>query len=100
MAGELLYFPDSGLKGMVLNLEEDNVGVAILGDDRKIKEGQTVNSTGEIVSVPVGPALLGRVVNALGEPIDGKGPLVCPYGREIPKMPIEIKAPGIVKRKS
>ncbi|MEC7986366.1 MAG: F0F1 ATP synthase subunit alpha [Myxococcota bacterium] len=99
MAGELLDFP-GGLKGMVLNLEEDNVGAAIFGNDRNIKEGDSVKSTGEIVSVPVGPALLGRVVNSLGQPIDGKGELVCPFGREVPKLPVEIKAPGIVKRKS
>ena len=102
-AGELLEFPH-GIRGMVLNLEEDNVGAALFGDDRLIKEGDTVKSTGEIVSVPVGPALLGRVVNALGEPIDGKGPLVCPVtgksGDDLPRREVEIKAPGIVKRKS
>ncbi|MGC6507715.1 MAG: F0F1 ATP synthase subunit alpha [Myxococcota bacterium] len=102
-AGELLEFPH-GIRGMVLNLEEDNVGAALFGDDRLIKEGDTVKSTGEIVSVPVGPALLGRVVNALGEPIDGKGPLVCPItgnsGEDLPRREVEIKAPGIVKRKS
>ena len=101
MAGELLNFPDAdNVKGMVLNLEEDNVGVAILGDDRGIAEGQKVTSTGEIVSIPVGPALLGRVVNTLGEPVDGKGPLKNPDGSPLKNMPIEIKAPGIVKRKS
>ena len=101
MAGELLNFPDANnVKGMVLNLEEDNVGVAILGDDRGITEGQKVTSTGEIVSIPVGPALLGRVVNTLGEPVDGKGPLQNPDGSPLKTMPIEIKAPGIVKRKS
>jgi F-type H+-transporting ATPase subunit alpha len=103
MAGELLEFP-GGLKGMVLNLEEDNVGAAIFGSDRILKEGDQVRSTGEIVSIPVGPALLGRVVNALGEPVDGKGELVCPItgkkGKELPHLPVEIKAPGIVKRKS
>jgi F-type H+-transporting ATPase subunit alpha len=94
LAGELLEFP-GGLKGMVLNLEEDNVGAAIFGDDRSIKEGDTVSRTGQIVSVPVGPATLGRVLDALGNPIDG--------GPPIPQdqlMPVEIKAPGIVKRKS
>jgi F-type H+-transporting ATPase subunit alpha len=94
LAGELLEFP-GGLKGMVLNLEEDNVGVAILGDDRSIKEGDTVSRTGQIVSVAVGPATLGRVLDALGNPIDG--------GPAIPQdfiKPVEIKAPGIVKRKS
>ncbi|MEC7947441.1 MAG: F0F1 ATP synthase subunit alpha, partial [Myxococcota bacterium] len=74
MAGELLEFP-GGLKGMVLNLEEDNVGAAIFGSDLNIKEGDTVKRTGKIVQVPVGPALLGRVVDALGNPIDGKGPI-------------------------
>ncbi len=102
-AGEMLDFP-GGLKGMVLNLEEDNVGAAIFGNDHDIKEGDEVRSTGEIVSIPVGPALLGRVVNALGQPIDGKGELTCPLtgkkGAELPQLPIEIKAPGIVKRKS
>ena len=103
MAGELLDFP-GGIKGMVLNLEEDNVGAAIFGSDRNIKEGDEVKSTGEIVSVPVGPALLGRVVNSLGQPIDGKGDLVCPVtgksGADLPHLPVEIKAPGIVRRKS
>jgi F-type H+/Na+-transporting ATPase subunit alpha len=103
MAGELLEFP-GGIKGMVLNLEEDNVGAAIFGSDRTMKEGDEVRSTGQIVSVPVGPALLGRVVNALGHPVDGKGPLLCPItgkeGEDLPHFPIEIKAPGIVRRKS
>ncbi len=94
LAGELLDFP-GGLKGMVLNLEEDNVGVALLGDDRGIKEGDTVRRTGEIVSVPVGPATLGRVLDALGNAIDG-GP---PIPRENLR-PVEIKAPGIIGRKS
>ncbi len=94
MAGELLEFP-GGLMGMVLNLEEDNVGAAIFGDDRNIREGDTVRRTGRIVSVPVGPGLLGRVVDGLGNPIDGKGPI---EGAEL--RVVEIKAPGIVKRKS
>jgi F-type H+-transporting ATPase subunit alpha len=94
LAGELLEFP-GGLKGMVLNLEEDNVGVALLGDDRGVKEGDTVSRTGQIVSVAVGPATLGRVLDALGNPIDG-GP---PIPQDMIK-PVEIKAPGIVKRKS
>jgi len=94
MAGELLSFP-GGLMGMVLNLEEDNVGAAIFGDDRHIKEGDTVTRTQKIVQVPVGPALMGRVVDALGNPIDGKGPIEATA-----YMPVEIKAPGIVKRKS
>ncbi|MSP56100.1 MAG: F0F1 ATP synthase subunit alpha [Myxococcales bacterium] len=94
LAGELLEFP-GGLKGMVLNLEEDNVGVAIFGDDRTIKEGDVVRRTGEIVSVPVGPATLGRVVDALGNAIDGGPPIPRDHLR-----PVEIKAPGIVARKS
>src|SRR5438552_8283579 len=94
LSGELLEFAN-GVKGLVLNLEEDNVGVAIMGDFKEIREGDTVKRTGQIASVPVGKELLGRVVNALGEPLDGKGPI---KGSEIRK--IEIKAPGIVKRKS
>ena len=94
MAGELLEFP-GGLMGMVLNLEEDNVGAAIFGSDINIKEGDTVKRTGKIVQVPVGPALLGRVVDAMGNPIDGKGPIDATM-----TMPVEIKAPGIVQRKS
>src|SRR5512136_794942 len=94
MAGELLEFP-GGVSGMVLNLEEDNVGAAILGDFEDIKEGDTVKRTGRIVEVPVGEALIGRVVNAIGQPIDGKGPInTDKYGK------VEVKAPGIVKRKS
>jgi F-type H+-transporting ATPase subunit alpha len=94
MAGELLEFP-GGIMGMVLNLEEDNVGVALFGSDRGIKEGDTVKRTGKIVSVPVGPGVIGRVVDALGIPIDGKGPI-----EYVAHAPVEIKAPGIVKRKS
>ncbi len=94
MAGELLEFPGN-LMGMVLNLEEDNVGAALFGDDRNIKEGDTVKRTGKIVSIPVGPAMMGRVVDALGNPIDGKGPIETDQ-----ISPVEIKAPGIVKRKS
>src|SRR5260221_12738166 len=74
-AGEMVEFPGA-IKGMALNLESDNVGVVIFGDDRDIKEGDLVKRTGAIVEVPVGKALLGRVVDALGEPIDGKGPIV------------------------
>ena len=74
-AGEMIEFPKAGVKGMALNLERDNVGVVIFGDDRGIKEGDNVKRTQEIVAAPVGKGLLGRVVDALGEPIDGKGPL-------------------------
>ena len=74
MAGELLEFPGE-VYGMVLNLEEDNVGAVLLGDQKNINEGDTVKSTGRVVEVPVGDAMLGRVVNALGQPIDGKGPI-------------------------
>lgn len=94
MAGELLEFP-GGVSGMVLNLEEDNVGAAILGEFAEIKEGDTVKRTGRITEVPVGDALIGRVVNGIGQPIDGKGPIVTStYSK------VEIKAPGIVTRKS
>jgi F-type H+-transporting ATPase subunit alpha len=92
MAGELLNFPNQ-VQGMVLNLEEDNVGVALLGAAHLIKEGDQVQRTGEIVQVPVGEALLGRVINALGQTIDGKGDLDAPLRRRI-----EIKAPGIMPR--
>ena len=92
MAGELVEFP-GGVVGMVLNLEEDNVGVAIFGSDTGIKEGDTVKRTGRIVEVPVGPALIGRVVNALGQPVDGKGPIESEHTRRV-----ELKAPGIVGR--
>ena len=94
MAGELLEFP-GGVAGMVMNLEEDNVGAAILGDFVDIKEGDTVKRTGRITEVPVGEALIGRVVNAIGEPIDGKGPINTTTFSKV-----EVKAPGIVKRKS
>ncbi len=95
MQGELLDFP-GGLSGMVLNLEEDNVGAAIFGEDNEnIKEGSTVKRTGRIVEVPVGRALIGRVVDAIGQPIDGKGPINTDTFSKV-----EIKAPGIVQRKS
>src|SRR5256714_113054 len=94
MAGELVDF-GGGVSGMVLNLEEESVGVAILGDDTQIKEGSTVRRTNKIVQVPVGEELLGRVVNALGIPIDGKGEIKGKHFRKI-----EIKAPGIVERQS
>src|SRR3990170_2495741 len=93
-AGEMVEFP-GGIRGMALNLETDNVGVVIFGDDRDIKEGDVVRQTGEIVSVPVGRELLGRVVDALGNPIDGKGPLKA---RETSR--VDVKAPGIITRKS
>ena len=94
MMGELVEFP-SGTKGMVLNLEANNVGIVVLGDDASIKEGSTVKRTEKIVSVPVGNALLGRVVNAIGEPIDGNGEINTKEFRNV-----EIKAPGIIARKS
>ncbi|MFH1434361.1 MAG: F0F1 ATP synthase subunit alpha [Pseudomonadota bacterium] len=92
MAGELVEMP-GGVLGMVLNLEEDNVGIAILGDETHIKEGDTVKRTGRITDVPVGEELKGRVVNALGIPIDGKGPIKSKERRRV-----EIKAPGIIQR--
>jgi F-type H+-transporting ATPase subunit alpha len=92
MAGELVEF-GGGVKGMALNLEEDNVGIAILGEDRTIREGDSVKRTGRIVDVPVGKELVGRVVDALGNPIDGKGPIEAQHRRRV-----EIKAPGIMQR--
>ena len=92
MANELLEF-ESGVIGMALNLEEDNVGVVVLGEDKDIKEGDRVKRTKRISQVPVGEPMVGRVVNALGEPIDGKGPIESEHHRRI-----EIKAPGIVQR--
>jgi len=92
MASELVEFPN-GIMGLVLNLEEDNVGVAIFGEDKYIKEGDIVKRTGRIIQVPVGEALIGRVVNPLGEPLDGKGPIETTEFR-----PIEEKAPGVVVR--
>ena len=94
-AGEMVEF-DGGIKGMALNLESDNVGVVIFGDDRDIKEGDTVKRLDEIVAAPVGKGLLGRVVNPLGEPIDGKGPLENVADR----ARVDVKAPGIIPRKS
>ncbi|MGJ0395084.1 MAG: F0F1 ATP synthase subunit alpha [Methylocystis sp.] len=93
-AGETVEFQD-GTKGMALNLETDNVGIVIFGDDRAIKEGQTVKRTGAIVEVPVGKELLGRVVDALGNPIDGKGPI-----KATQRSRVDVKAPGIIPRKS
>ncbi len=93
-AGEMVEFP-GGIKGMALNLETDNVGVVIFGDDRSIREGDTVKRTGAIVDVPVGKGLLGRVVDGLGNPIDGKGPIDSDT-----RQRVEVKAPGIIPRKS
>src|SRR3954447_3074289 len=95
MAGEMVEFPTAGLRGMALNLETDNVGVVIFGDDRAIREGDTVSRTGSIVDTPVGMGLLGRVVDGLGNPIDGKGPIVHTERRRV-----DVKAPGILPRKS
>jgi len=94
-AGEMVAFPKAGVKGMALNLEKDNVGVVIFGEDREIREGDEVKRLGEIVDVPVGKGLLGRVVNPLGEPIDGKGPIIADERRRV-----DVKAPGIIPRKS
>jgi F-type H+-transporting ATPase subunit alpha len=94
LAGELVEFP-GGTRGMVLNLEEDNVGIAIMGEYEHVREGDLVRRTNRIVEVPVGTELLGRVVDALGNPIDGKGPIATKETRRV-----ELKAPGIVKRKS
>ncbi|MEO1744977.1 MAG: F0F1 ATP synthase subunit alpha, partial [Pseudomonadota bacterium] len=93
-AGEMVEFP-GGIRGMALNLEEDNVGVVIFGSDRDIKEGDVVKRTGAIVDVPVGRELLGRVVDPLGNPIDGKGPIKAEK-----RMRVDVKAPGIIPRKS
>ncbi|MBM08734.1 MAG: F0F1 ATP synthase subunit alpha [Magnetovibrio sp.] len=93
-AGEMVEFPGS-IKGMALNLENDNVGIVIFGDDRSIREGDTVKRTGAIVDVPVGKGLLGRVIDALGNPVDGKGPVETDE-----RMRVEVKAPGIIPRKS
>ena len=94
MAGELVEFPD-GTTGMVLNLEEDNVGIAVMGETTHTKEGDLVRRTGRIIEVPVGEGLIGRVVDALGQPIDGKGDIASGESRRV-----ELKAPGIVARKS
>src|SRR5581483_2427990 len=92
-AGEMVEFP-GGIKGMALNLETDNVGVVIFGDDREIREGDIVKRTGAIVEVPIGKELLGRVVDGLGNPIDGKGPINAKA-----KSRVEVKAPGIIPRR-
>ncbi len=93
-AGEMVEFP-SGVRGMALNLESDNVGIVVFGEDRGISEGDIVKRTGAIVDVPIGAGLLGRVVDALGEPIDGKGPLT-----DVTRARVEVKAPGIIPRRS
>src|SRR6202451_1497318 len=93
-AGEMLEFPN-GMRGMALNLETDNVGVVIFGDDSGIGEGDPGQRTGAIVDVPVGRGLLGRVVDGLGNPIDGKGPLT-----DVTRMRVEGKAPGVIPRKA
>ncbi len=95
MAGELIEFPD-GVFGMALNLEEDNIGCVLLGSDRNIKEGDTVKRTGRIVEVPVGEEMIGRVVNALGQPIDGKGNISATKFRPVER----IAPPGVITRKS
>ena len=95
MAGEMVQFPGAGLRGMALNLETDNVGIVVFGDDRSIREGDTVTRTGTIVDVPIGMELLGRVVDGLGVAIDGKGAI---EGTE--RSRVEVKAPGIIPRKS
>ncbi|HXJ68793.1 MAG TPA: F0F1 ATP synthase subunit alpha, partial [Verrucomicrobiae bacterium] len=92
MAGELIRFPGD-VMGMVLNLEEDNVGAVLFGSDKNIKEGDRVERTGKIASVPVGKAMIGRVVNAIGQPVDGKGPIGADKLRNI-----EFKAPGVIDR--
>src|SRR5574342_147758 len=93
MAGELVEFPGN-IHGMVLNLEEDNVGIAVMGEASHVREGDLVRRTSRIIEVPVGDALLGRVVDALGNPIDGKGAIETKQTRRV-----ELKAPGIVKRR-
>ena len=93
-AGELVEFEKTGLKGIVLNLEEDNVGIVLLGETEDLNEGDTVKRTRHIASIKVGEGLLGRVVNTLGQPIDGKGPVA---GKTY-EMPLERKAPGVIYR--
>ena len=94
MAGELLEFPGD-VYGMVLNLEQDNVGAVLMGESKEVMEGATVKSTGRVIEVPVGDALIGRVVNALGQPIDGKGPIATERYRQVERV-----APGVIERKS
>src|SRR3984885_10134461 len=95
-AGEMVEFPKAGVKGMALNLERDNVGIVIFGEDKSISEGDEVRRLNEIVDVPVGKGLLGRVVDPLGNPIDGKGPITDIAERRR----VDVKAPGIIPRKS
>ena len=94
MQGELLEFPNE-VYGMVMNLEEDNVGAVLLGSAKNINEGDTVKTTGRVVEVPVGDAMIGRVVNALGQPIDGKGPIQTDTFRRVERV-----ASGVITRKS
>ena len=98
-AGEMVEFAN-GVQGMALNLEADNVGVVIFGSDAEIREGDTVKRTGKIVDVPIGKGLLGRVVDGLGNPIDGKGPIETPDGSIGERSRVEVKAPGIIPRQS
>ncbi|MCE9559009.1 MAG: F0F1 ATP synthase subunit alpha [Armatimonadetes bacterium] len=91
--GELVEFPDTGIQGLALNLEESSVGVVIIGDETKIKEGDTVRETGRIIQIPVGKALLGRVVNSLGQPLDNQGPI-----NSTETQRLEVTAPGVVER--
>src|SRR5262245_27048409 len=93
MAGELVDFPEADVKGQAFNLEENSVSVIILGDYLKVREGMEVRTTGQLLSVPVGDAMIGRVVDPLGNPLDGKGPILTTHRR-----PIEFVAPGIVER--
>ena len=95
MSGEMVEFPGAGLRGMALNLETDNVGVVIFGDDTQIREGDTVSRTGTIVDVPVGDGLLGRVIDSLGQPIDGKGPIDTKKFRTVENV-----APSVVQRQA
>jgi len=95
-AGEMIDFPRSNLVGMVLNLNEDTVGAVVFGNERDVKQGDSVKRTKNLVNVPTGKGLLGRVVDALGKPIDGKGPLLGNFNNK----PIEVKAPGILPRQS
>src|SRR5262245_41756558 len=93
MAGEMIDFPEAGVRGVAFNLEESSVGVIILGDYLKIEEGHEARSTGELLRVPVGDAVIGRVIDPLGNPRDGKGPIIAKEYR-----PVEIIAPGVAER--